>query len=354
MMRHAILTAVTVLLSGGLTLPSGAQTKVTYLLTTPVPDVAQAPHSSVPIALGYWKDAGLDVDVQPSGGLTAAVQLVIAGQAAFAMGTVEPLMIGRQKGAKIVAVYNHTREGIYTLAVPADSPIKSIAELKGKSIGALSLASGAVVFAKAMLRKAGLDPDKDVSFLPIGQGPQAVAAVTSKRVDALVYWDWGYAVMENAGARFRHFSSDFSRELLSLVLIANEDFVNAHPEVAVRFAQGIAKASLFTITNPDAAVRIHWNTYPASRPAGIPADRALAEAGHVLKARAEKYRADGRAIPRWGAFTPAEWEKTQEFMFESGVLAKKLDVAQYYTGRFIDQINDFDAARIREQARTFR
>ena len=353
-MRHAMPIVITALLLGAWALPGGAQIKVTYLLTTPVPDVAQAPHTSVPTALGYWKEAGLDVDIQPSGGLTAAVQLVIAGQAAFAMGTVEPLMIGRQKGARIVAVYNHTREGIYTLAVPADSPITSISQLKGKSIGVLSLASGAVVFAKAMLRRAGLDPDKDVNFLPIGQGPQAVAAVTGKRVDALVYWDWGYATMENAGARFRHFSSDFSRELLSLVLIANEDFANAHPDVVVKFAQGIAKAALFTVTNPDAAVRIHWNTYPASRPQSIPADRALAEAGHVLKARAEKYRVDGRAIPKWGAFTSAEWEKTQEFMFESGALPRKVDVAQYYTGRFVDQINDFDGARIREQARTYR
>lgn len=40
-----------------------AQTKVTYLLTAPVPDVAQASHSWVPLALGYWKEAGLDVDV---------------------------------------------------------------------------------------------------------------------------------------------------------------------------------------------------------------------------------------------------------------------------------------------------
>jgi NitT/TauT family transport system substrate-binding protein len=353
-MRHAVLFLVAVLVAGAAPVASRAQGKVTYLLTTPVPDVAQAPHASVPIALGYWKDAGLDVDVQPTGGLTAAVQLVVAGKAAFAMGTVEPLMIGRQKGAKIVAIYNHTREGIYTLAVPADSPITSIGQLKRKSIGVLSITSGAVVFAKSMLRRGGLDPEKDVDFLPIGQGPQAVAAVTGKRVDALAYWDWGYAVMENAGAKFRHFSTDFSRDLLSLVLIANEDFVNAHPDVAVKIAQGIAKASLFTITNPEAAVRAHWNTYPASRPQGVPPERALAEASHVLRARAQKYRVEGRAIPRWGAFTREEWEKTQDFLSESGLLPRKLDVAQYYTHRFLDQINDFDVARVVEQARTYR
>ncbi|MGH7397858.1 MAG: ABC transporter substrate-binding protein [Candidatus Rokuibacteriota bacterium] len=331
-----------------------AQTKVIYLLTAPAPDVAQASHSSVPVALGYWKDAGLDVDVQPTSGSTAAAQLVVAGTAHFTMGTVEPLVIGRQKGAKIISVYNHTREGIYTIAVPADSPITSLKQLKGKSIGVLSLGSGAVPFAKAMFRAEGFDPEKDVNWVPIGQGAQAVHAVKNGRVDALSYWDWGYAIMENSGVRFRHFSSDLTRNLLSLALIGNEEFVNANPDATAKLAQGIAKATLFTITNPEAAVRIHWAQYPASKPSGVPEDRALAEAIHVLKARSEKYRIEGRAVPKWGAYTKEEWERTQDFLFDSGMIARKLDVAQYYTDRFIPRINEFDAARVREQAKTYR
>ncbi|MGH7277454.1 MAG: ABC transporter substrate-binding protein [Candidatus Rokuibacteriota bacterium] len=332
----------------------GAQTKVTYLLTAPSPDVAQASHSSVPQALGYWKDAGLDVEVQPTSGSTTAVQLVIAGTAHFTMGTVEPLIIGRQKGAKIVSVYNHTREGIYTIAVPADSPITSVKQLKGKSIGVVSLGSGAVPFAKALLRAEGFDPEKDVNWIPIGMGAQAVHAVKNGRVDALSYWDWGYAIMENGGARFRHFSSDLTKNLLSLALIGNESFVAANPEATAKLAQGIARATLFTITNPEAAVRIHWAQYPASRPSGLPEDRALAEAIHVLKARAEKYRVEGRAVPKWGAYTKQEWEHTQDFLFDSGMITRKVDVAEYYTERFIPRINEFDAARIREQAKNYR
>jgi NitT/TauT family transport system substrate-binding protein len=346
---------LSIVLTLGLLVTAGAsteaQTKVTYLLTAPVPDVAQASHSSVPLALGYWKEAGLDVDVQPTSGSTAAVQLVIAGSAHFTMATVEPLVIGRQKGAKIVSVYNHTREGIYTIAVPADSPIASVKQLKGKSIGVLSLGSGAVPFAKAMLRAEGFDPEKDVNWVPIGQGAQAVHAVKNGRVDALSYWDWGYAAMENGGARFRHFSSDLTKNLLALAIVGNEDFINTNPDVTTKFAQGIAKATLFTITNPEAAVRIHWAQYPASKPSGMPEDRALTEAIHVLKARAEKYRVDGRAVPKWGAYTKEEWERTQDFLVDSGMIAKRIDVAQYYTDRFIPRINDFDAGKVREQAK---
>ncbi len=352
--RWFLCLSAVVAVVGWLASPASAQTKVTYLLTSPNPDVAQAPHSSVPAVLGFWKEAGLDVDVQPSSGSTGAVQLVIAGTADCTMGTVEPLIIGRQKGAKIVAVYNHVREPIYTIAVPADSPIKRVAELKGKTIGVLSLSSGAVPFAKAMLKSEGFDPEKDVSWVPIGQGAQAVHAVRSGQIDALAYWDWGYAILENGGARFRHFTSDATKEILSLALVCNENFLNAKPDAATKLAQGIAKATLFTITNPEAAVRIHWKQYPASKPSGLSEDRALAEASHVLKARSAKYRIDGRAVSKWGAFTPEEWVKTQDFLLESGMVQNKLDVKEYYTDRLVSRVNEFDQAKIVEQAKAYR
>jgi len=332
--------------------PAAAQTKVVYLLTSASPDVAQAPHSSVPQALGYWKDAGLDVEVQPFSGSTGAVQLVISGKAHATMATVEPLIIGRQKGAKIVAVYNHVREPIYTIAVPADSPLTGLKQLRGKSIGVLSLSSGAVPFAKAMLKAEGFDPEKDVSWVPIGQGAQAVHAAKNNRVDAFAYWDWGYAIMENAGVKFRHFTSEATKSILSLALVVNEEWLAANPDAAVKLAQGIAKGALFTITNREGAVRVHWARYPSSRPSGVPEPQALAEAIHVLNARAAKYRIDGRAVPRWGAFTRDEWARTQDFLFDAGLIAKKAEPAEYFSDRLLGRINEFDSAKVIEQAKT--
>ena len=48
--------------------PASAQTRIRYLLTSPSPNVAEAAHSSVPEMLGYWKDAGLDVEAEASSG----------------------------------------------------------------------------------------------------------------------------------------------------------------------------------------------------------------------------------------------------------------------------------------------
>ncbi len=193
-------------LAGALTLPAlgvgsgfAQTTRIRYLLTSPTPTVAEAPHSSVPDVLGYWRGGGLDVEVKPFSGSTGATQLVLAGSAEFTMASPEGFLVGRQSGAHAIAVYSHTREPIYTIAVVADSPVQSLGDLRGKTIGVLSLSSGAVPVAKAMLRSVGFDPEKDVKWLPVGLGPQTANALKAKQADALALWDWGYAILENLG-----------------------------------------------------------------------------------------------------------------------------------------------------------
>jgi NitT/TauT family transport system substrate-binding protein len=334
--------------------PASAQTKIRYLLTSPSPNVAEAAHSSVPEMLGFWKELGLDVEVSPFNGSTGATQVVISGSAQFTMASPEALLVGRQEGANILAIYNHVREPIYTIAVVKDSPVQKIEDLKNKTIGVLSLSSGATAVAKAMLRGVGYDPEKDVKWLPIGLGPQSANALKTNQVDAIAMWDWAYAILENSGFQFRHFETPGTSKLLSLMVIANGEFLKANPGAGTKFAQGIAKGTLFTLTNPEAAVRIHWQKYPASKPTNIPEDQALREAVHVLQARLSKYKLEGRADPRFGAFTRDEWLSTQKFFFDVGVINKQPDVGEYFTNDLIDDVNRFDRAAIVQKAESYR
>jgi NitT/TauT family transport system substrate-binding protein len=349
MVRIRCLTVVLLLV--GLSLPAAAQTKVRYLLTSPSPTVAEAPHSSVPEALGFWKEQGLDVEVSPFSGSTAAAQLVIAGSAEFTMASPEALLFAKQEGAKIVAVYNHVREPIYTIAALKDGPITKLEDLKDKTIGAVSLSSGAVPVAKAMLRSIGFDPEKDVKWLPIGLGAQAAAAMKSGRVDALAQWDWSYAILENYGYAFRHFGTPETSKLLSLMLLGNETYVNANPDVVAKMGRGVAMGALFTLAYPELAVRLHWKKYPASKPTNIPEEQALKEAIHVLEARLAKYRIDRRKDPRFGAFTREEWLATEDFFFNVGLIKTKPDVGTYYTDKFVEQFNDFDKQAVLDHAK---
>lgn len=353
MRTRSVLAALGACLALSTTSVLAQQTDVVYSQTSPTPNVASAPHASVPAALGFWEEAGLDVENNSVDGSTLAVQLTNAGTSHFTMATIEPHISGVQQGGDLIAFYNHTREPIYTVAVPADSEITELTQLEGKTVGVLSLSSGATPFARAVLAGAGLDPETDVELLPIGMGQQALQAIEAGQVDALAFWDWAYAQFENAGLELRHFTSEETDTLLGLALIGNRTFVEENPDVAVKLAQGIAKAALFTITNPEAAVQIHWEHYPDSKPTGVPEEQALSEAVHLLESRLGKYDITGREIEQWGAFTDAQWSDTQDFLHENEVVSEVHDVDQYYMNDFIDDINDFDAEAIIEMAEEY-
>src|SRR5499426_3661736 len=122
--------------------------KVVFALTTKDISVGHAAHSSLPQALGYWKQEGLDVTVTSVEGSAAGMQQLAAGNLQIVSLGPEEIVIGREKGIKIKGFYVQARETIYRLVVPSDSPLQKVADLKGKTIGVPSLASGSVPFAK--------------------------------------------------------------------------------------------------------------------------------------------------------------------------------------------------------------
>ena len=91
----------------------------------------------------------------------------------------------------------------WSLVVPEDSTIKSVKDFKGKAIGTASLGSGGVALLKSFIESNGLNPDKDIEIVPIGIGPAALHALTSNRVQGMMYWGSAISSFENFGATRR-------------------------------------------------------------------------------------------------------------------------------------------------------
>jgi NitT/TauT family transport system substrate-binding protein len=147
--------------------------------------VASALPFFVAVEKGYFKEAGLDVEVLKFASAQQVMEAMLAGRGeGSANGTASAVLaIGEiaQPGLFKIFCTNPTNAK-YVLdefIVAKDSPIKSLAELKGKRV-----ASGPgiqnVTLAKVMLEKAGAG-SMSISELPIGQH---VAAVAAGQVDA--------------------------------------------------------------------------------------------------------------------------------------------------------------------------
>jgi NitT/TauT family transport system substrate-binding protein len=328
--------------------------KVIFAVTTKDISVGHAAHSSLPNALGYWKAEGLDVEVTSVEGSAAGMQQIGSGNIQIVSVGPEEVIIGREKGVKIKGFYVQARTTIFRVVVPADSPVKTVAELRGKTVGVPSLASGSVPFVKALVASVGVDPAKDVKLLAVGVGAPGALALQQKKVDALAVWDTLQASLENRGLAFRRLDLPMVQDMIGQTLATSDGYLAENPDVLVGFARGISKAILFGLTNPEAAVRVHWKLYPQTKPQSGDEAKLLKEAMHVFNARFELQRVDHRPDKRYGAVTPAQWQTLTKIYKEQKIVQGTVGPADLYTDKLVDAINKFDQPAVIRQAKEYK
>ena len=329
---------------------ANAGDKVTYAVTTTNITVGHAAQSSIPLGLGLWKEAGLDVEVVGLSGATAGVQQIASGQVDYATVGTDALMIARSKGIKVKAFYTYAQRPIYQVVALKDSGITKIEDLKGKTIGVPDMSSGSVPFIRSILKRTNIDPDKDVKWLSVGLGAPAANAMRQKAIDVWASWDTAVAALENGGFPFVQIAPDWANQLPGNVMIAKEETLAANPERAIKVARAIAESTVFGLTNPAAAVRNHWKLYPSTKPQGGDDAKALKDAEHIFNSRFDLMKLP-TGVAKWGTNIDAKWKDLADLAIEQGLLPKDFDVKSSYTNEFIDKINDFDGNKFKELAK---
>ncbi|HEX8110291.1 MAG TPA: ABC transporter substrate-binding protein [Kofleriaceae bacterium] len=304
--------------------------------------------------LGWFEKAGIKVELVPLPGSTDCVKLMATRDVQVSLASMEPLAIVRPQGVKAKFFYTAYQGNIYGIAVPADSPVKSMADLKGKRIGVISMASAGVVVARALAKQAGLDPDKDISIVVAGESAQTAALLRSKQVDALSQFDTQYALTSNAGAKLRLLDHPEIRKFPSNGFVALEDYLKTNRADAVALARGYAMGTVFAIANPEAAIRILWEVYPQTRALGKDEATALKDDLLTLDARAKHWRYEPVDGKRWGDNVEANYRAYLDWLIAQGVVKTRVDVKDLITSELLDDVNKFDAEAIRRDARAFK
>jgi NitT/TauT family transport system substrate-binding protein len=194
--------------------------------------------------LGFWEEEGLKVEFKGSGGSGAAIQLLIAGHVDAGIPSMPATLNALSKGQQLKAFYQYSTGNIFFLKVPKDSPVKSVADLKGKVIGISEPGGGEVPMIKAALKGAGLDPEKDVRLIPIGEGsPATFEAVKSGKVHAYSSNFADTLAVELAGIPLRDITpSEFDAFPAQMMLTTPESLAK-NREALVILARGVAKAT---------------------------------------------------------------------------------------------------------------
>jgi NitT/TauT family transport system substrate-binding protein len=336
--RLPVLTPTLALLAvlAGLAAPAGAQvTKLKVGWCARTVSAAAAPFA-IATKLGWLRQEGIDVELVPMPGSTDCVKNVAVREVDFSLPSVEPLAVGRPQGIKAQIFYTAYQGNIYGIAVPQDSPVKEFTDLRGKRVGVISMASAGVLVARELARLAGLNPDTDINIVVAGEGAQTAAMVRGGQVDALSQFDTQYAMVENAGVKLL------------------EETLRSRRKEAVALARSYAKGTVFAIANPEAAVRILWEVFPATKPTGKDEATALRDDTKVLQARAQNWRIEKAGVKRWGENSEANYGAYAEFMLKTGIIKQAVTAQELVTNELIDEINRFDPEKIAAEARAYR
>lgn len=301
--------------------------------------------------MGWFAKMGIKVEVVPISGSNDCVRFIGTRDILFAIPSVEPVALFRATGLKSKVFYTAYQGNIYSIAVPADSPIKDVAGLKGKKIGVNSMASASAVLARAALANAGLDPSRDVTFVVAGEGAQALALLKSQQVDALSQYDMQYAFLGNAGVPMRILSTPETERFPGNGFVALDETLKSRRKEAIALARGYAMGTIYSINNPAGAIKMLWEEYPQSKPTGKDPSKALSDEVNILQARIANWKLEKGGVTRWGENSLLNYQNYLDFLLKQEVFKAPVKAADVVDNEFVTDINAFDANDVIRQAK---
>jgi NitT/TauT family transport system substrate-binding protein len=160
-------------------------------------------------------------------------QVHVAHQIEFTV-TGSPLPLqAAVEGSDLVLVASSIDRFIYKLIVVPS--ITSIAALKGKTIGITRFGSLPDVAIRLVLKKSGLNADKDVSLVQVGRMTDMVVGLSGKKIDAGVISDPTSFQAEKMGMRRLLDMADVDVEFANVAVVVSREYAKSHRDIVLRF-----------------------------------------------------------------------------------------------------------------------
>jgi NitT/TauT family transport system substrate-binding protein len=156
-----------------------------------------------------------------------------------------------------------------------------------------------------------------------------------------------------AGIPFRFLYHPTVAEIGSGGFFASDKVLAEKRDSLIKFARAEAKATVFFLENPEAALRLYWKSNPAGRGGGTEEEamkRGLVEMS-ILRAL---YTTEKHVDKRYGLADMAGIQTYIDMFREEGVIARSIPAKEVVTNELIDPINDFDLAKVRALAREWK
>jgi NitT/TauT family transport system substrate-binding protein len=281
--------------------------------------------------LGHFKEQGLNVEINDFRGGSQSLQALVGGSVDVVAGAYEHTLRMQAKNQDILAVIEMGRYPGISLVVKKDKAdkIKSAADLKGAKIGVTAPGSSTNMVAWFLMAKAGLKPD-DASFVGVGTGAAAVAAIQKGEIDAMSNIDpvisklvsTGDVVLLEDTRSTAGNNKVFGGPMSAAVLYLKRDFAEKNPNTTQALVSAIYKT-------------LKWmeKATPEQIADNVPAEYHLGDKALYIAA----VKASLEAYSRDGMVSAESTKRSMEFLqqFDQEMKAAKIETSKTWDGRFV-------------------
>ncbi|MFC5826310.1 ABC transporter substrate-binding protein [Nonomuraea insulae] len=226
---------------------------------------------------GYFREAGIEVSVQPGTGSGENMAALAGGRAHFSPIDFTAMLLtagsGRQTGTvAVAAIHQRTLAALMTLG---DSGISKPKDLEGKTVGDTATSVIAMMF-PTYAKLTGIDRDK-VKWVSL-QPTQLAANLASGQVDAIGQYVVGQPTVRNA-AKGEQVTvlpfGDVITDMYGSALNTSAKLASSDPDLVKRFTTALLRGLAYAVEHPQEAARILLAHQPAQNAEAAAAELTL-------------------------------------------------------------------------------
>ncbi|MGA7916031.1 MAG: ABC transporter substrate-binding protein [Candidatus Acidiferrales bacterium] len=267
----------------------------------------------------YYKDEGLDVDIESGSPYLSPYQRVAAGGAQFGMGASDRIFESVADGQPLIAVAATMQHDPQGIMVRKNSPVRTFADLNGHTV---AVQAGSTWF-RYLAMKYRLTNVQEVP---------ATMSVANFIADPN-YIQQAFATSEpffarQAGIETRVLLVSDAGFNPYRVMFTTQSFLHQHPDVVAKFVRASVRGWREYLNDPSAAHAALLKLNPALSPQWMQFSWQQLRDGHFVAGEA----ADGSQM---GQMDPARWTTLYQQLLDLKVIDKQFDPASAYTLRFI-------------------
>lgn len=229
-------------------------------------------HAPIGFALdkGIFAKHGLDVELfyQGASGQTL-IQALATRKAEAGPGLLYDWLKPIEQGFD-VKLFAGSHGGCQSILVRPDSDIRTLNDLKGKTIGTFDVMSPSRVAFSVALKKAGIDPDHDVTW-KVFPFDLVAEALLRGDTDALAHMDpWAYGWQKQHGLRkVADTQTGVFQDRVCCVLGVNGDYYSVNQDALKRVAAANLETHQYTAAHPDEVAKWYFDTLKPGLPLDV-------------------------------------------------------------------------------------